>query len=258
MEIPSSLDIGEHPAGDLGAIYAFTNCDHIKLYKNDELIKVFYPDKKQFPHITHPPIKIDDLIGDQLQKNEGITEKDSAKFKKVLKDTSKYGLNLPIGSKLMMGRLMLKYKLSMEDGIKIFGKYISNWGGQRVTFKFEGYKDGQLVKTVIKAPAVTSRLEVKPDSIRLTEKETYDVTRIVIRAVDEYGNLLVYSNDSVVINVDGPIELIGPQCISLIGGARAFWVKSRGKSGVGTVKINSEKYGNQKIEIHIEKIRPTT
>jgi beta-galactosidase len=146
----------------------------------------------------------------------------------------------------------------LEDGIKIFGRYISNWGGQRVTFKFEGYKDGQLVKTLIKAPAVASRLEIMPDSVNLAEKDTYDVTRIVVRAVDGYGNLLVYSNDAFVINLNGPIELIGPKCVSLIGGARAFWVKSAGKNGIGVVTIHSEKFGNEKIEIQVEKIRPNT
>ena len=33
MEISSSMDIGEHPGSQLGQVYAFTNCDYIKLYK---------------------------------------------------------------------------------------------------------------------------------------------------------------------------------------------------------------------------------
>ena len=38
LEVSSSMDIGEHPAGNRGAIYIFTNCDSVRMYKNDELI----------------------------------------------------------------------------------------------------------------------------------------------------------------------------------------------------------------------------
>lgn len=253
MEISSAMDIGEHPAGDLGAVYVFTNCDYIKLYKNDELIKVFYPDKKQFPNVLHAPVKIDDFIGDLLQKYENISVKDSGRLKGVLRDASKYGLNLPLSSKLIMGRLMLKYKLSLDDGMRLFGTYVCNWGGQRITFKFEGYKDGQLVKTVVKVTTKTAKLEVIPDSLVLNEIDTYDVTRVVIKALDENENLLTYSNDAMNISTVGPIEIIGPKCIALIGGVRAFWIKTTGQSGIGTVIIKSEKYSDKKIEFNVKK-----
>lgn len=253
MEISSAMDIGEHPAGELGIVYAFTNCDYIKLYKNDDLIKTFYPDKKQFPNIKHAPIKIDDFIGELLQKYENISVKDSDMLKSVLRDASKYGLNLPLGSKIIMGRLMLKYKLSLDDGMRLFGTYVSNWGGQRINFKFEGYKDGKMVKSIIKATATIAHLEVLPDSLELNESETYDVTRIVMKVLDENGNLLPYSNDAMNVAVDGPIEIIGPRCIALIGGARAFWIKTTGKAGIGIVTIKSEKFGDNKIVLEVNK-----
>lgn len=253
MEISSSMDIGEHPAGDLGTVYAFTNCDYIKLYKNNELIKIFYPDKKDFPNVKHPPIKIDDFIGELLQKYENFSVRDSDKLKSVLRAASKFGLNLPLGSKIAMGRLMLKYKLSLDDGMRLFGTYVSNWGGQRTSFKFEGYKGGQLVKTVVKTTSSLAHLEVLPDSLQLNEIETYDVTRIVMKALDENGNLLTFSNDAMNITTEGPIELIGPKCIALIGGVRAFWVKTTGVSGTGIVTIRSDKYGDLKVELEVNK-----
>lgn len=253
MEISSSMDIGEHPAGDLGAVYAFTNCDYIKLYKNDEFIKTFYPDKNQFPYVKHSPVKIDDFIGNLLQKYENISEKDSEKLKSILRRAAKYGMNLPMSSRLIMGRLMLKYKLSMEDGMRLFGTYVSNWGGGPISFRFEGYKNGELVKTVTKAPAARARLEILPDSGTLCEGNTYDVTRVVLRALDENGNLLTFSNDAMNIETQGPIEVIGPKCIALIGGARAFWIKSMGESGTGYITIKSEKFGSSGFELKIIK-----
>lgn len=251
LEISSSMDIGEHPAGDLGTVYAFTNCDYVKLYKNDELIKTFYPDRSQFPYLKHPPVKIDDFIGDLLQKYENISEKDSRVLKNILKEASRYGFNLPLGSKLMMGRLMLKYKLSMDDGMRLFGTYVSNWGGKRISFKFEGYKDGQPVRTAVKSTSTKALLQVKPDSLVLSERDTYDVTRIVLQTVDENSNLLTFSNDAVIIETEGPIEVIGPQCIALIGGARAFWIKTKGCSGTGIVSVKSERFGDTRLEFRI-------
>jgi len=253
LEISSTMDIGDHPACELGTVYAFTNCEYMKLYKNDELIKTFYPDKKQFPNVKHPPIKIDDFIGDLLQKYENISARDSDKFKGVLREASKFGLNLPLSSKLIMGRLMLKYKLSFDDGVRLFGTYISNWGGERIAFKFEGYKDGQLVKTVIKATAASAHLEVLPDCLQLNENETYDVTRIVIKALDGNGNLLTYSNDAMNLATEGPIEVIGPKCVALIGGVRAFWIKTVGQAGNGVVIIKSEKYGDNTVVFEVNK-----
>ena len=244
LELSSSMDIGEYSGGDIGAVYAFTNCDYIRLYKDNEFINTFYPDRKQFPKLKHAPIKIDDFIGDLLTKYENITGKDSLRMKSVLRDVSKFGMNLPFGSKLLMGRLMLKYKLSMDDGMRLFGTYVSNWGGQRISFRFEGYKNGELVKSVTKSTLETSCLKVEADSSVLVEAETYDVTRIVLKATNQNGNTMSYANDAMTIETEGPIEIIGPKCIALIGGVRALWIKTKGSSGKGILKIKSEKYGN--------------
>lgn len=253
LELSSSMDIGEHSGGDIGTVYAFTNCDYIKLYKDNEFIKTFYPDRKQFPNMKHAPIKIDDFIGDLLTKYENITDKDSLRMKSVLRDVSKFGMNLPFGSKLLMGRLMLKYKLTMDDGLRLFGTYVSNWGGQRISFRFEGYKNGEMVKSITKTTLETSHLSAEADNSVLVEADTYDVTRIVLKATDQNGNIMNYANDAMVIETEGPIEIIGPKCIALIGGVRAFWIKSKGSSGKGVVSIKSEKYRNEQILFEVIK-----
>ncbi len=253
LELSSSMDIGEHSGGDIGTVYAFTNCDYIKLYKDNEFIKTFYPDRKQFPNLKHAPIKIDDFIGDLLTKYENITGKDSLRMKSVLRDVSKFGMNLPFGSKLLMGRLMLKYKLSMDDGMRLFGTYVSNWGGQRISFRFEGYKNNEVVKSVTKSTSETSCLKVEADSSVLVEAGTYDVTRIVLKATDQNGNIMNYANDAMAIEAKGPIEIMSPKCIALIGGVRAFWIKTKGSSGKGIVRIKSEKYGVHQLEFEVVK-----
>nr|MCR4643485.1 glycoside hydrolase family 2 protein [Lachnospiraceae bacterium] len=39
LEVSSSMDIGEHPGGNRGAVYIFTNADSVRMYKNDVFIK---------------------------------------------------------------------------------------------------------------------------------------------------------------------------------------------------------------------------
>lgn len=253
LELSSSMDIGEHDGGNLGTVYAFTNCDCIKLYKDNDFIKTFYPDRRQFPNLKHPPVKIDDFIGDLLAKYENIPGRDSLRMKNVLQAASKYGMNLPLASKLAMARLMLKYKLSMDECIRLFGTYVSNWGGKRINFRFEGYKEGRLVKSIVKATLESSRLEVLPDTCILNEAHTYDVARIVLRALDQNGNLLNYASDAVSIKTEGPVEVIGPKTIALIGGARAVWIRTGGRSGKGIVRVVSERFGTQEVNFEVTK-----
>ena len=40
LEIGSPMDIGDYPGGNVD-IYAFTNADEVRLYKNDEFVKTF-------------------------------------------------------------------------------------------------------------------------------------------------------------------------------------------------------------------------
>jgi len=256
LELSSSMDMGEHSGGNMGTVYAFTNCDCIKLYKDNEFIKTFYPDRRQFPNLKHPPVKIDDFIGDLLAKYENMPGKDSLRMKNVLQAASRYGINLPLGSKLAMARLMLKYKLSMDDGIRLFGTYVSNWGGKRINFRFEGYKEGKLVKSVVKSTLESARLEVLPDTCILKEADTYDAARIVLRALDQNGNLLNYASDAVSIKTEGPVEVIGPKTIALIGGARAVWIRTMGRSGKGVVRFISEKFGTHELIFEVIKKKP--
>ena len=68
LEISSSMDIGEHPAGNRGEIYILTNCDSVKMYKDDIFIKEYTKDDSTYKNMIAPPILIDDFIGDQMKK----------------------------------------------------------------------------------------------------------------------------------------------------------------------------------------------
>ena len=253
MEVSSEMDIGEHPGGIVGPIYVFTNCDNIKFYKNDKFIKEFYPDRKNYKSLPHPSVLIDDFIGDALETEEKYNSKDAENIKSVLMAVSRYGMNLPIKYKFRMGYAMIKNKLTVKRGTDLYAKYIGNWGEKRTIYKFEGYKDGKLVKEVIKTSVNSPKLIVEPDKKVLCIDETYDVLEIIIKATSEYGSILPYSNHVINIETNDVIELIGEKNVALIGGVTAVYVKSKDKLGIGKIKISNEQLGTSEIEILVIK-----
>lgn len=251
-EISTSLDIGDHPAGNIKDIYAFTNTDSIKLYKNDVFINEFYPNKAKYPSLPHPPILIDDFIGDLLEKEENYSHKTAQSLKKVLYAVKYYGQNnLPLKYKLKMALIMLKEHINLDEGVRLYYKFIGSWGGVATTFRFEAIKDKKVVKVIDKKPVCKPHLQVITKSTTMKEEETYDVAEVRIRAVDEDGNYLPYYQDPISLEAWGAVELIGPNIISLKGGMAGAYVKTKGMHGEGGLIIVQRELGTVEIKFQV-------
>ena len=118
------------------------------------------------------------------------------------------------------------------------GKYIGNWGGKESKFRFEGIKDGQVVKTVIKGAMTKIALEVIPSADELVEGSTYDVMSFRIRVTDEYGNVLPFFNRRLRAEVSGDAEIIGSADVDINGGMGGVYVRSTGRAGEFTIRIS--------------------
>jgi beta-galactosidase len=256
-EVNSTLDIGDHPAGNIRQIYAFTNADSIRLYKNDTFIREFYPSGNQFGHLPHPPILIDDFIGDLLEKEEHYDHRTAQAMKRILYAVKEYGpMNLPLKYKLSMARLMLTRHLKLEEGTRLYYKYIGGWGGQSTSFRFEAIKDKRVVKTITKAPAGNPKLIISSDTEELTEGETYDVAAIRIQAVDANGNLLPYYQEPITLHTWGAVALIGPETISLKGGCAGTYVRTTGAIGEGELYLCQADLGEYKVRFRVREGNP--
>ena len=238
LEISSSMDIGEHPAGNRGEIYILTNCDSVKMYKDDIFIKEYTKDDSTYKNMIAPPILIDDFIGDQMKEGEGFSDRQNKIVKDALNFSAVYGMeNMPLRMKLTMAEAMTRYKMKFDDAYMLFGKYIGNWGGKVTKFRFDGIKNGEVVKTVIKSAMTESKLIVDVSSNELIEDATYDVTAIRIKVTDENGNVLSFYNKPAVIETSGPVEILGPALADINGGMGGVYIRSTGVSGKATVKI---------------------
>ena len=254
LEISSSMDIGEHPACIKGDVFAFTNADSLRVYKNDRLVKEYIPDSNGgFAHLPHGPILIDDFIGDSLEKGEKLKPRQVRLLKDALNYIARHGYGkLPIGILWKAAQCMLLYGMKYNDIVDLYTKYAGDWGGVSTIYRFDAVKDGEVVKSVTKAPMTKASLKVNAYKTTLTECESYDVTALRIYAVDENGNILHFASSPVKISVDGPIELIGPELISFGGGMTGAYIKSAGESGKASVTVSAPNMGEVKIEITVE------
>ncbi|MCM1302935.1 MAG: glycoside hydrolase family 2 protein [Lachnospiraceae bacterium] len=251
FEVSSSMDIGEHPAGNIGDVYAFTNADSVKLYKNGAFVKEFFPDRKQFGYLPHPPVKIDDFIGGLMEKQEGYSHKKAEKIKEVLLAIQKYGQNsLPPRYMAKMLRLMATEHMTIADGYRLYSKYAANWGDEVTAYRFEAVRGGKTAAAIEKKPFSAIHLEIDVDTTKLTERETYDVASLRFRMKDENGNLLPFYQEPVTLKAEGAISLMGPRIISLKGGMGGAFVRTKGERGMGVLTVTAERT-EQKIEFEV-------
>ena len=244
--VSSSMDIGEHPAGDIGRVYVFTNADCVKLYKDGVFVREFLPARDEYPALPHPPVIIDDFIGELLITQEGFDDKTAQTVKECLLAVAKSGPSaLPPKILAKFARLMLLKGFRFSDGVELYGKYVGNWGGEATKWRFDAVTDGKTVCSVTRSPGQKAHLEVSVSRTQLYEGDTYDAAAVRIRAVDEYGNLAPYRQEPVVLKCSGSIELIGSEIISLKGGSGGCYVKTCGKGGRAKLSVNG-------IEIEFE------
>lgn len=249
LEISSAMMAGEHKSGIIGNVYAFTNCDSVKLYKNNELISEFFPDRKKYPNMPHPPILIDDLIGQKMTSSEGFDNKKEQMVRKAMSELSEGNAAASQPKKEgFMSLFTSKNKLSVEEVARLYEEYAVTRTAKTV-FKFEGIINGKVAATVIKEPVTKTKFKVNVSSRTLIHGATYDTARIEIVAVDSNDNRLKYFTDTLTISCEGALEVVGSPSIPLVGGAAAFYVRTKGGRKQASVNIATQSMGEFNIDI---------
>ena len=246
MEILSNIKPGDLAEAIYGDIYVATNCDYVELYKNDEFVGKFYPNKKEFKYVKHPLILIDDLVGKTF-KEERFQEKHWARMGKTFSYYAIHGFTkMKLKDSLFLARMMLKYHMKYDDLVYYWNKHVASWGGIAKKWTFKGYKDDKEVLVKEIGPSKSFDLKVECPTTVLEPKETYDVIRVKLSHVDEYDSLMFYSQRVIEITTEGPISLIGDNHQALLGGQLSIYIRSKGK---GTAKV---KFKMDDIEKEIE------
>ena len=240
LEVLSNMKPGDFEESSLMDVYVTTNGDYVKLFKNDEYVGTFKPNTKKYRHLPHPLILIDDVVGETF-KDERFKQKDRIKLSKLLSYIAFHGYTkLNLRQKLSIGLLMVKYHLSYSELVDLYNTHIAAWGGKAKTYKFVAYKDNKPMLEKTLGPSKDYHLSLKTSKNTLINEDTYDVSRVVIRYVDDYDNLLNYANKPIILKTTGPIEIIGPKVVSLLGGQISIYVRSLNKKGKATLFVECE------------------
>ena len=237
LEISTSMDIGDYNAGNLPDFYAFTNADEVRLYKNDQFVSEF--SKSEYSGLKHGPIRIDDTIGKLLLENENFTSKQADDIRKCLLASKKYGSNLPLRYRLLYAKMMFQYKMKYSDGVALYGKYVSGWGSDSITWRFDAIKNGEVVKSIIKRPSAKLHLSYQVSQTTLIEGDCYDMSAIRIQVKDEYHNLASYAQLPLNLITTGPIEIVGPKTVVTEGGMTGTYIKTTGEEGEAILTIST-------------------
>ena len=92
LEISSSMDIGDYPAGNIGNIWAFTNGDEIRLYAHDrnkgdspenfEYVGTY--ESKPYDKLWHSPVRIEDPVKHSWGGKAAVWRFDAVKAGEVI------------------------------------------------------------------------------------------------------------------------------------------------------------------------------
>ena len=239
LTVGSSMDIGDYPAGNIGQVHVFTNADEVALYKNDVFVsKLSAGDWKGLPH---GPMVLSDTIGDLLETQEGFPKSKAAQLKKALLSAAKYGLSgMPLADKLRMAWCMVRYGLSLKDGVALYGKYVGNWGGAATAWRFDGIRDGKVVSSVTCCPSSKLHMEAVVSHKALREGATYDMAAVRIRILDENGNIAPYAQLPVRLSLEGAAQLVGPDVVTAEGGMCGTYIRTTGETGSARLTISAD------------------
>ncbi|MDE7283427.1 MAG: glycoside hydrolase family 2 protein [Lachnospiraceae bacterium] len=252
LSLSSSMDIGEHPGCNRGNTYILTNADSVRMYKNERFIKEYTHADSPYRHLKHGPILIDDFIGDAIEKNENFKPAQAEDIKKALNATARYGLsNLPKSVYLIAVKMMVIYHMKPEQAVTLYNRYIGDWGGESTSYRFEAVKNGKVIKEITKEPATSIRIHAEADHCELVEKNTYDVAAVRIRMLDEFGNQMNFYNGPIILETEGPIEIIGPKVTALQGGMGGTYIKTQGTAGDAIVTIRTSQTEDVQLKFSV-------
>ena len=237
LEVSSGMALGDLPGGIPVACWVFTNAESVRLYRDNDFVAEFAPDRRgRFAALPHPPIEIQDFVGSLLEKYEGLDRASAPQVAAILNEMRRDAMEL---SPLSRAR-MLSLRLSAQELLRMYYKYIGVLGSPTSVYRFEAVWHGRAVKTVIREPVQSVRLECTVHNPILTDGPTWDCAAVSLRAIDQNGNLLPYCSEAVQLSVEGPVELLGPSVVPLRGGMAGTYLATTGEAGRAVLHCKME------------------
>lgn len=238
LELSSSMDIGDYNGGHLPTVYAFSNADTVRLYRND----VFVTELRQgdWPGLRHAPFVMDDLVGELLRTQEGYDEARSDAVRKGLALIVANGTDdMTPEKKAAILDICRPFGVDWDEIWRVYGKYIGNWGGEATVWRLDAVTGGKIVASKTYSPTAALRLQVTVSSTVLHERDSYDMAAVRIRVLDANGNIAPYAQLPIRLTLTGEAQLVGPDILSAEGGMCGCYVQSIGSLGSARLTVSS-------------------
>jgi beta-galactosidase len=132
-------------------------------------------------------------------------------------------------------------------GIGLMGMFGSNYQDLCVV----GYVDGKaVIEHWMSSDGLPHALTLQADDEELNADGS-DMTRLVFKIVDRYGNRMPYAFSVVSFEVEGPAQLIGTNPFPLVGGQAAVYLRTGETPGTVKVKATTPRLNPTEVTISL-------
>ena len=155
----------------------------------------------------------------------------------------------------MAAKCMLLYGMKMEDAVDLYNRYMSNWGGNVKSYRFDAVVNGKVVKSVEKRPMTKVHLTAEASHQTLVEGSSYDIAAIRIHALSEDGAVLPIYQEPIRLRTEGSIEIVGPDCVTPRGGMCGTYVRTTGETGEAVLHIETAGLAPLTVRFDVQRAR---
>ena len=128
-----------------------------------------------------------------------------------------------------------------------FGEWGMTWRDGELV----GFINGEeVVRRHLPADPLPTTLEIAADDTELRAGEK-DTVRVILRALDQGGNVLSFFDDPVEVSLQGPGRIVGPSLLSFKGGAVGVYVEAGNEAGHLTLSATCRPFGTQRITFNV-------
>ena len=129
---------------------------------------------------------------------------------------------------------------------------VGHWGDLRI----DGFIQGkQVISKTMSGRGVDQKFALLPDDTQLNA-DGADTTRVVLRVTDEFGAIRPFANDAIMLELDGPADIVGDNPFALIGGTGAIWIRAQEQPGKVTLTATHPQLGKQQVEFELVAVAP--
>lgn len=206
----------------------------VVIYSNLDFVVVNYLDNSYTFDLRNvkvkSPLEFSGVVNEAPLKGLALSVKEVNEIKQIFNEAYNTSFNDKLRGKAL--KVLKKLKLSQKDIIDLYNE-VTFLDVNKLTIA--SYKGNELIKTIKFTDETKAKYDVYLSSDEITLDSTYDTIKVDIFKKDQNGNVLLSSFDSLRVEVEGKIDVIGPKLISLSSGCQSFYVKS-------TTNRRKEKY----------------